>query len=63
VSGQIVLPPSLTGIRQPYDSHRCQGGTVRKMRMFLVPLTVAAAIVAMVVTRRPGKLGGRRKSK
>jgi hypothetical protein len=26
--------------------------------MFLIPLTVAAAIVAMVMMRRPGKLGG-----
>jgi hypothetical protein len=30
--------------------------------MFLIPLTVAAAIVAMVMMRRPGKLS-RRKSK
>jgi hypothetical protein len=37
---------------------------VRKMRMFLVPLTVAAAIVAMVMMRRPGKLSGaQRKSR
>jgi hypothetical protein len=34
------------------------------MRMFLVPLTVAAAIVAMVMMKRPGKLGrGQRKSR
>jgi hypothetical protein len=26
--------------------------------MFLIPLTVAAAIVAMVMMRRPGKLNG-----
>jgi len=32
--------------------------------MFLIPLTVAAAIVAMVMMRRPGKLGSmRRKSR
>jgi len=62
VSGQTVLLRSKAGIRQPYDSHRSQGGLVRKMRMFLIPLTVAAAIVAMVMMRRPGKLS-RRKSK
>jgi len=60
VSGQIGLLLFLPGIRQPYDSHRSQGGLVRKMRMFLIPLTVAAAIVAMVMMRRPGKLNGRK---
>ncbi len=28
--------------------------------MFLIPLTVAAAIVAMVMMKRPGKLSGRK---
>jgi len=51
----------MTGIRQPYDSRRSQGGLVRKKRMFLIPLTVAAAIAAMVMVKRPGKLGGRKK--
>jgi hypothetical protein len=54
--GQIVLPPPRTGIRLPYDSHRSQGGLVRKMRMFLIPLTLAA-IVAMMI-RRTGKHNG-----
>jgi hypothetical protein len=62
MSWPIVLLSSLTGIRQPYESHRCEGGLVRKMRMLLIPLTVAAAIAAMVMVRRPGKLGrGQRK--
>ena len=36
---------------------------MRKMRMFLIPLTVAAAIAAMVMVRRPGKLGRTKRKK
>jgi poly-D-alanine transfer protein DltD len=36
---------------------------VRKKRMILIPLTVAAAIVAMVMMRRPGKLGSAKRKK
>jgi hypothetical protein len=35
---------------------------VRKMRMFVIPITVACAIVAMVMMRRPSR-GMQRKSK
>jgi len=50
------LLQSLLGMRQPYDSYRNRGcSIVRKMRMMLIPLTVVAAIVVMVMTRRPGK--------
>jgi hypothetical protein len=60
----VGLPASLTGIRQPYDSYRNQGGSiVSKMRMILIPLTVVAAIVAMAMSRRTGKLNrGQRRS-
>jgi len=61
--GQAVLRPPRTGIRQPYDSNRCQGGFVRKMRMLLIPLTLVGAIVAMVMVKRPGKLSRSRRKK
>jgi hypothetical protein len=33
------------------------------MRMFLIPLTAAAAIAAVVMVKRPGRLGGAKRKK